>query len=215
MIPSMKISGLYAITPDHADTGLLVRQVRAVLAGGAQALQYRNTIADARTRLEQAGALRTLCQTYAALFIINDDIALAARVGADGAHLGKHDASMKNARAALGAGKIIGVSCYDNLGRARNAAAQGADYIAFGSFFPSPTKPAAVRPGLDLLQEARRQLTLPLVAIGGIDLHNAPMAIAAGADAVAVISALFTATDIEAAARGFCGLFASKNYDFA
>jgi len=211
----MIISGLYAITPDCADTAFLLGQAQAALSGGARVLQYRSKTADAHLRFAQAGALRALCRTRETLFIVNDDVDLAAKVNADGVHLGAHDAAIDTARAALGASKIIGVSCYDDLERARVAAAQGADYVAFGSFFTSPTKPDAPRPGLDLLRQARRQLALPLVAIGGIDLHNARSVIGAGADAVAVISALFAADDIAAAAREFGNLFTLENHAFA
>jgi len=209
------ISGLYAVTPDCADTEVLLVQARAALMGGARIFQYRSALTNAQLRFEQADALRTLCRTYDTLLIINNDLALAAKVDADGVHIGAHDASVEEARTVLGADKIVGVSCYDDIGRARAAAAQGADYVAFGSFFVSSTKPAAARPGLDLLRTARSQTALPIVAIGGVDLRNASALIAAGADAIAVISALFTATDIEATARQFCNLFDSENYDFA
>ncbi|HUO44111.1 MAG TPA: thiamine phosphate synthase [Burkholderiales bacterium] len=209
------ISGLYAVTPDCVDTPPLLEQAAAALAGGASILQYRNKTADRALRIEQAGALMALCRARCATFIVNDDVELAARLDADGVHLGTHDSTVAAARALLGDDRIIGVSCYDDLARARNAAADGADYVAFGGFFPSPTKPAAACATPDLLRRARRQLTLPLVAIGGIDLHNAHSVIAAGADAIAVISALFAAADVEGAAREFCNLFTPENHDFA
>ena len=200
------ISGVYAVTPDLADTGLLVVNVRAVLAGGARLLQYRNKPADHATRRAQAAVLLDLCRHYDAALIINDDIELALELDADGVHVGADDAAIPFARARLGSAKLIGASCYDDLQRARSAAAQGADYIAFGSFFASSVKPGAVRAQLSLLPAAR-QFGLPVVAIGGITADNASPLIAAGADAVAVISALFSAPDPEAAARRFSQLF--------
>jgi thiamine-phosphate pyrophosphorylase len=211
----MMIRGLYAITPECANTALLLAQANAAILGGAQALQYRNKSADGDLRFEQASALNALCQAHETLFIVNDDIDLAIRVNANGVHLGAQDATIASARATLGGDKIVGVSCYDDLNRAHDAAARGANYVVFGSFFASPTKPGAARPSLGLLRRARRQLSLPLVAIGGIDLQGARAVITAGADAVAVISALFAAADIKAAAREFCDLFSLENHDCA
>jgi len=200
------IKGLYAVTPDLADTALLVSKVEAVLAAGTRLLQYRNKQADDRTRREQAEALCNLCRRHGATLIINDDVALAAALDADGVHVGIEDAALLVARKQLGRGKIIGVSCYDDLSRARAAVAHGADYVAFGSFFASSVKPRAVRAPLSLLPAARA-LGLPVVAIGGITLDNAGELIAAGADAVAVISALFAVPDPGSATRKFCQLF--------
>jgi thiamine-phosphate pyrophosphorylase len=211
----MTVNGLYAITPDCSDTASLLKQVEAAIGGGAQILQYRNKTAEQQLRLQQAGALRALCRTYGILFIVNDDVELAAAVKADGVHLGVCDATVAGARARIGENKIIGVSCYADLQRAHEVATQGANYVAFGSFFTSPTKPNAVRPALDLLRQARHQLALPLVAIGGIDLHNARSVIAAGADAVAVLSGLFEADDIAGTAREFRNLFTLESHDFA
>ncbi len=203
------IKGLYAVTPDLADTAALVAKVDAVLGAGVRLLQYRNKTADAPTRRAQALALGELCRRHAATLIVNDDVALAAAIDADGVHLGDDDAQVAAARAQLGRDKIIGVSCYDSLERARAAAAQGADYIAFGSFFASSVKPAAVRAPLSLLPTAR-VFKLPVVAIGGITLDNARVLIEAGADAIAVISALFAARDPAFAASQFCQLFATR-----
>ena len=200
------IKGLYAVTPDLADTALLVSKVQIVLAAGARLLQYRNKTADGDTRREQAQALLDLCRHHGATLIINDDVALACALDADGVHVGRDDISVRDARARLGRGKIVGASCYDDIEKARAAAAHGADYVAFGSFFASSVKPGAVRAPLSLLTAARA-LALPVVAIGGITLDNARQLIDAGADAVAVISALFGAHDIGAATRGFCRLF--------
>jgi thiamine-phosphate pyrophosphorylase len=204
------VAGLYAVTPDLADTALLLDKTQAALAGGARLVQYRNKIADGNLRREQAAALRELCRRRGAPLIINDDVGLACEIGADGVHVGADDAAVAVARAQIGGGKILGVSCYNDLQRALLAAAQGADYVAFGSFFASSVKPGAVRAPLALLQQARQKLRLPLVAIGGITLDNASGLIGAGADAVAVIAALFAAPDVEVAAHDFCRLFAVK-----
>ena len=203
-----KISGLYAVTPDIADTSELLVKVEAALAGGASLLQYRNKIASAALRLVQARALLMLCREHAVPFIINDHLDLALALDADGLHLGGEDGSLAEARARLGPDKILGASCYNQLDSALNAARIGASYIAFGSFFPSGVKPGAVPAPLTLLREAKLRLSLPVVAIGGITLDNAPQLIAAGADGVAVVSALFAAPDIRAAAKQFSELFA-------
>jgi len=203
------IKGLYAVTPDLADTGALISKVQAVLAAGARVLQYRNKQADNQLRREQAAALQGACRQWNALLIINDDVALARELDADGVHVGRDDSALAVARAQLGANKLIGVSCYDNLMRARTAASQGADYVAFGSFFASSVKPGAVRAPLSVLRDAR-SLGVPVVAIGGITLDNAGELIAAGADAVAVISALFAVPDAAAATRSFCELFQAQ-----
>ena len=204
------ISGLYAVTPDLADTAALVAAAEAALAGGARLLQYRNKQASETLRLEQARALLPPCRRHRVPLVINDDLDLALAVGADGLHLGAEDGSLAAARARLGAGRMLGASCYDRLELALEAERLGADYVAFGSFFPSSVKPAAVRAPLRLLTNAKRRLTLPVVAIGGITLENAPELIAAGADSVAVISALFDADDVRGAARRFCTLFAAR-----
>ena len=204
------ISGLYAVTPDVADTPALIAAVEAALAGGAQCLQYRNKQAPETLRLEQAGALLALCRKHRIPLIINDRLDLALAADADGLHLGAEDGSLAAARARLGPGRILGASCYDRLELALEAERLGADYVAFGSFFPSSVKPGAVRAPRVLLTNARRRLTVPVVAIGGITLENAPGLIAAGADSVAVISALFDADDVRGAARRFRALFAGR-----
>ena len=198
------VRGVYAVTPDLADTRLLLAQTRAALAGGVRLVQYRNKTAADTLRREQADALQDLCRRHSALLIVNDDVELAHAVGAAGVHVGAGDAEVAAARQRLGAGRLIGASCYGDLRRAETATAHGADYVAFGSFFDSTIKPDAVRAPLSILQAARERTALPLVAIGGITLANVDALIAAGADAVAVISALFAAADIEAAARAFC-----------
>ncbi|MCX7960394.1 MAG: thiamine phosphate synthase [Burkholderiales bacterium] len=199
------LRGLYAITPECADTARLEALVARALEGGARLVQYRAKSLAREARLAQARALVRLARRYGARLIVNDDAALALQADADGAHLGREDGDPAAARALLGA-RILGVSCYDSLERARAAAAAGADYLAFGSVFPSPTKPQAVRAPLALFAAAR-PLGRPLVAIGGITLENARQAIDAGADCLAVISALFEAPDVAGAARAFCRLF--------
>lgn len=197
------IKGLYAITPDETDTAELLRKVRLVLLGGAQVLQYRNKAADPALRLEQAKVLRELTHEFSVPLIINDDAVLARQVAADGVHLGGEDGSVIAARVQLGSGKLIGVSCYNRAALAHEAVRQGADYVAFGSFFSSTVKPDAAVALPDLLQQARREIAVPLVAIGGITVHNGAPLLEAGADALAVISAVFSAADIRDAARQF------------
>lgn len=201
--------GLYALTPDEADTPALVAKVRAAIAGGAAAVQYRNRRAPAGLRREQALALAALCRTAGVPLLVNDDIELALAVDAAGVHLGRDDGDLAAGRRRLGPGRLLGASCYDRLELAERAVAAGADYAAFGSMFASPTKPAAVRAPLALLGAARR-FGVPIVAIGGITLDNAAEAIAAGADALAVITALFGAGDVAARARAFNDLFTRK-----
>ena len=198
-------SGLYLVTADEADDARLLARVEPLLAHAA-CLQYRNKRAPSAQRRRQADALRDACARHDVPFIVNDDPALAAAVGADGVHLGEHDGAIVAARALLGNDAIIGVSCYDDIALARAAAAQGADYLAFGAFFPSPTKPNARRASPELARAARH-LGLPLVAIGGITPDNAPALLAAGIDLVAVISGVFDAPDPLAAARAYAACF--------
>ena len=207
-----RIAGLYAI----ADTELLlpdrlVPAVQAAIEGGAALIQYRDKPSLLpRTAIEH---VCTLCHARGALFIVNDDIDLARAVNADGVHVGRDDASIAGARERLGRDAIIGVSCYDDLARARIAEGAGCDYVAFGSFYPSGTKPHAVRPPLSLLTEAREQLHVPIVAIGGITPENGARLIHAGADALAVIAGLFQAPDIVSQARRYAALFGKQTYD--
>lgn len=210
MIPTSVIKGLYAVTPDNPDTPQLLEQARMALAGGARVLQYRNKSASDALRLQQAGALRELAREHSAAFIVNDDVQLALRVGADGVHLGAEDGDLESARVLLGQDKILGVSCYNRLPLAQQAVAEGADYVAFGAFFPSGVKPAAVKAEIGLLRQARAELAVPLVAIGGITAQNGGALIEAGADALAVISAVFSAVDIQKAAQDFSRLFTRK-----
>jgi len=192
--------GLYLLTPDTANTERLLEQVAAVLPARPALLQYRSKAASADIRYEQAHALAALCARHGVGLIVNDEVALAQRVGALGVHLGRDDPALGAARAALGTQAILGASCYDDLALAERAVAQGADYIAFGAFFVSPSKPQARRAAIDLLR-ASAYLRVPRVAIGGISADNAEPLVRAGADLIAVISGVFDAADPLAAAR--------------
>lgn len=205
-----RVSGLYAVTPDSADTPALLAKVEAALAGGARLLQYRNKTASAALRLIQGRALLALCWEYQVPLIINDHLDLALALDADGLHLGSDDGSLAAARCRLGDGKILGASCYRHLESAMEAQQAGVDYVAFGGFFPSTIKPSTIRAPLGLLGEAKQRLSVPVVAIGGITLDNAPHLVAAGADGVAVISALFEGADIQHTARRFSALFPDR-----
>jgi thiamine-phosphate pyrophosphorylase len=196
-----RLRGLYAVTPALADTELLVARVRSAIAGGAALVQYRAKDAGPGLALVQARALAAVCRAAGVPLIVNDSLELAAAVGADGVHLGRDDAGVREARIAL-PGAIIGASCYADPERARAAAAAGADYVAVGSVFASTTKPGAVRAPLELITRARLASGgLPVAAIGGIDADNAGAAVEAGADMLAVITAVFEAPDVRAAAR--------------
>lgn len=199
------LEGVYAITPDWTDTSKLLAVTESILSGGCRLLQYRQKNADTATRRHRAEALRDLTRRHAAWLIINDDVELALAVEADGAHLGQEDGDLRLARARLGPGYLLGASCYQSLNLAQTAVDAGADYIAFGSFFPSPTKPRAGRANPALLTAAR-PLGVPVAAIGGITLDNAPPLLAAGAQMLAVISALYEAPDPAAAVRDFLAL---------
>ena len=193
-------------------TTRLVAQVAAAVAGGAVLVQYRNKSASTDLRRQQIIALLPVCHGGGARLIVNDDIALAVELNADGVHLGRddvHGASLFAARETLGSQRLLGVSCYNELSRAERAALAGADYLAVGSMFASSTKPVATRASLETLEEFRR-FNLPLVAIGGITLKNAPTLIAAGADLLAVISDLFAAADIQKQAQNYTALFTQQ-----
>ncbi len=202
------LRGLYAITDaDLASGQNLTSQVAAAIRGGARIVQYRDKGTDQTRRIREAASLLSLCRAQGTSLIINDDLALAEAVGADGIHLGRDDVPPRLARERLGASAIIGVSCYNQLERARRAASDGADYVAFGRFFTSLTKPDAVAADKDLLRRARAEIRLPLVAIGGITPENGSLLVRAGADMLAVIRGVFGHRDIAAAARRFSRLF--------
>ena len=209
----MKLGGLCAVTVDDPLLPRLSALVGAALDGGTPIVQYRNKMASRPLRRAQAAEMLRICRASGAKLIINDDVWLAVEIGADGAHIGRDDApggSLAAARDALGPKRILGVSCYNDLARAEEAAAAGADYLAFGTVFASRTKPTAPRAPLELLGEARKRFGLPIAAIGGITLANAPQVIAAGADILAVVSDLFDAMDIKARAAAYQALFNQK-----
>ena len=196
----MTLRGLYAITPDGPD---VMQKVQQALEGGIALLQYRRKGFSREFLLQEAKQMHRLAQRHQVPFIVNDDVELALEIGADGVHLGREDGDLAAARSKL-KGRLLGASCYDRLGLAQAALAAGADYIAFGSVFPSPTKPVAVRASLSLFEN---KFSKPVCAIGGITLQNAPQVIAAGADLVAVISDLFDAPDIARQAAAYRKLF--------
>jgi len=193
----MKLRGLYAITPEEAG---MLDKVRQALEGGIALLQYRRKRRD----LQEARAIAALARRYGVPLIVNDDLELALELGAQGVHLGRDDGDLGVARRRL-PGRILGASCYNDAELARRAIGAGADYVAFGSVFASPTKPAALRAPLALFATA---LEVPLCAIGGITVHNAPQVLEAGADLLAVVSDLFDAPDIAARAAQYRRLFA-------
>ena len=205
----MKLHGLYAITDSQLLAGKLLPYVEAALKGGAKLLQYRDKSTDDARRLREAEALRELCNRYGAALIINDDAELAARLGV-GLHLGQTDGSLSVARALLGRKAIIGGTCHAQLELAEAAAKEGVSYVAFGRFFNSTTKPGAPAANVELLDAAKARINLPIVAIGGVTLDNAPALIAHGASMVAVIHGLFgadSAAEVERRARAFSALF--------
>ena len=203
--------GLYAITDRRLiPPGTLIEQVSLAIDGGAVLIQYREKDLPREERGRVAQALARLCRERDVPLIINDDIELAAACGAAGVHLGRDDAPVSRARRRLGRGAIIGVSCYDRLERARAAAGMDASYVAFGRFFPSNTKPEAVPARPALLAQARREIKLPIVAIGGITPENGAGLLHAGADLLAVIHGVFGQPDIRAAAQAYARLFDAR-----
>lgn len=208
MEKSQRIQGVYAITDPVAGKGKhLLEHVRQALAGGVRILQYRDKTSEHGRRRTEARALLQICEEYQVTFIINDDVELALEIGAHGLHIGRHDAALQRAREQLGDDAIIGVSCYNRLDLAREAAKAGADYVAFGRFFPSRTKPDAPQAEAGLLTQAKAELSLPVVAIGGISPENGGQLIEQGADALAIIQGIFAQTDIKAAAQRHAALF--------
>jgi thiamine-phosphate pyrophosphorylase len=186
------ISGIYAITdPNLLADNVLIDEVSQAIDAGISVLQYRNKIADYSIQQQQAEKLSHLCKKNNVCFIINDHIQLAKEVSADGVHLGKSDNKIKQARESLGQNAIIGISCYHQLNTALNAQKEGADYIAFGRFFPSQTKPLAIQAEIGLLTIAKQALSIPIVAIGGITCENIDSLLSAGADSIAVINSIF------------------------
>ena len=197
------LKGLYGVTDSLLlpDDNSLLKAAEQALHGGMKVLQYRDKSDDQNKRQRQAGALKVLCHQHQAILIINDDIELAAAVEADGVHVGQSDASVAEARARLGDYAIIGVSCSGSIELAQKAVDAGANYIAFGKFFDSRTKPDAKTASMAVLPEAKQRFEVPVVAIGGITVDNASQIIAAGADMIAVVNNLFAAPDIQLRAR--------------
>ena len=202
------ILGLYAITdPNLSPAGKVLQDAELALKGGARILQFRDKTTDWNTQLQLAKKLCKLCSQYKATFIINDDIELAKQSNADGIHLGKDDVALENARKELGTNAIIGISCYNSLERAQEMQNRGADYVAFGRFFPSKTKPNAPQAEIKTLVQAKQNLDIPVVTIGGINIQNAPRLIESGADAIAVIQGIFAQADIKSAAKALSNLY--------
>ena len=203
-----KLHGLYAITDAHLiSEDSFNNAIKLVLQGGARLIQYRDKSNDTNKRLSQAQIARDLCDRYDALLIINDDIELAVQSQADGVHLGKDDTPLADARKKLGNHSIIGTSCYNQLELAIEAQKQGADYVAFGAIYTSPTKPEAATISLDTLKTAVSQLSIPICAIGGINTQNAATVVATGVDMIAVVSDLFADNDIQARSEALSNLF--------
>ncbi len=203
------VSGLYAITPDFESTDDLLNKMRQVLEGGAQLVQYRNKSASKVLLREQAAALLQLCRKHQIPLIINDHVDLAMEIDADGVHVGQNDTAVTHARKKLGRGKIVGASCYNNGDLAFQAEKQGADYVAFGAFFPSLTKPNALSVTSDLVARVRKKIAIPIVGIGGIRLTNAAAVIQSGCAAIAVCNDLFHTEDSKVKAAQFAQLFAA------
>jgi thiamine-phosphate pyrophosphorylase len=199
--------GLYIVTPDWDDTAKLLEATDAALRGGAAIVQYRHKTADANLRREQAECLLELCRSYQRPLIINDHVDLCIALDADGVHVGGTDASVAEVRAALGSTKIVGASCYGSLDMARNVHRAGASYVAFGGFYPSRVKKYAVTTSPDIVAQAKAEIPLPNVVIGGMTHLNAAPLVACGADMVAAISSVYSAGDPESAANGFADLF--------
>lgn len=212
MNTKIPLRGLYAITDSSLiPRGQIADYVRQAVRGGAALVQYRDKGTDAARREQEVHALLDLCRAHQVPLIINDDVALAQRTGTDGVHLGKEDGATAYARERLGARAIIGVSCYGSLELALQAQAAGADYVAFGSFYPSQTKPHAVPVTVDLLRMAKTRLHIPVAAIGGITPSRGAELIAAGADLLAVVHGIFGQPDIYAATQHYAQLFTDKD----
>jgi len=205
------LRGLYAITPcssfQSLSTSELLARTRQVLEGGARIIQYREKQHPAELQQEQASKIKLLCEEYGVMLLINDDVSLAEAIEADGVHLGQDDTSLYEARRRLGREAIIGISCYNQLDLARQAEEEGADYVAFGRFFPSSSKPNAVQADVDLLKQALSELSIPVTCIGGITPDNAKLLVSAGADMLAVIEGVFGAENIAEASRQITRMF--------
>jgi thiamine-phosphate pyrophosphorylase len=212
MTSKAAIHGLYAITPDENDTSRLTALVEACILGGTSVVQYRNKQAHSQLRIEQSQILVDLCRQHHIPLIINDDVELCLAIDADGVHIGADDGNLQETRERIGQNKILGASCYNSLSLALAAQSQGASYVAFGSCFASGTKPNAPKADLSLFSQSRDVLTIPRVAIGGITLSNASLVINTGADAIAVIGAIFSSADTRSTAKQFSLMFEQKNH---
>lgn len=199
--------GLYLVTPDWTDTERLLDATARALDGGAALVQYRNKTAPPALRREQASALLRLCRGHGRQFIVNDHVALAMEIDADGVHVGGTDAPVRAVRAALGPEKIVGASCYGELTLAEAAQDAGASYVAFGGFYPSVVKQYAVTTPPSIVELAKARLRVPVVVIGGMTVEHARPLVAYGADMVAAISSVYLAADVAGAVREFGGLF--------
>jgi thiamine-phosphate pyrophosphorylase len=207
MRDSFIIKGLYAITPDMADLNTLIQKTQLAIEGGAFMVQYRSKIHDRDDKMQQCAAILRLCREYKIPCIVNDDVDMCRILEADGVHLGEKDDNIAEVRRILGEDAIIGSSCYDQLNRAKQAQNEGASYVAFGAMFETLTKPHAPRATLELLREAKSQIQIPIVAIGGITMNNAHDVIETGIDAIAVINSLFEAKTIKETAETFSKMF--------
>lgn len=201
------MKGLYLVTPDWDDTQKLVDATEAGLRGGAALVQYRHKTADTALRREQAAALQALCRQYGRPFIVNDFIELCMELDADGVHVGGTDTAVAQVRAAVGPDKIVGASCYGSMDLARDAYRAGASYVAFGGFYPSRVKKYEVSTPAEIVVQAKKEIPLPNVVIGGMTQQNSAPLVAHGADMVAAISSVYMTDDPEAAARAFVQLF--------
>lgn len=205
------LRGLYLVTPDWDDTEQLLQATEQALQAGPAIVQYRHKTADAAQRKVQASALLALCRRYRVPFVINDFIDLCLELDADGVHVGGTDTSVAQTRAQIGADKILGASCYGSMELARNAAKDGASYVAFGGFYPSRVKKYEVSTPASIVSQAKAEIALPCVVIGGMTVGNSRPLVALGADMVAAISSIYMqgdGADVQAAARGFVQLYA-------
>ena len=207
MRDSFIIKGLYAITPDMADLNTLIQKTQLAIEGGAFMVQYRSKIQDRDVKMQQCAAILRLCREYKIPCIVNDDVDMCRALEADGVHLGEKDDNIAEVRRILGEDAIIGSSCYDQLNRAKLAQKEGASYVAFGAMFETSTKPNAPRATLELLREAKSQIQIPIVAIGGITMNNAHDVIETGIDAIAVINSLYESNSIKETAETLSSMF--------
>ena len=207
MRDSFIIKGLYAITPDMADLNTLIQKTQWAIEGGAFMVQYRSKIHNRDVKMQQCAAILRLCREYKIPCIVNDDVDMCRVLEADGVHLGKKDDNIAEVRSILGEDAIIGSSCYDQLNRAKLAQKEGASYVAFGAMFETYTKPNAPRATLELLREAKSQIQIPIVAIGGITMNNAHDVIETGIDAIAVINSLYESNSIKETAETLSSMF--------